>query len=105
MQGVCLNGTHPSLLTRLEPFSIFHVKLAVGIVCGQWTESTSVSVLFPEGQNAQISRCCESPAFFLEAHFHFASWPKLFPLCADSANIHAQVTRQSNLSGATQQWH
>ena len=59
MQGVCLNGTHPSLLTRLEPFSIFHVKLAVGIVCGQWTESTSAPALSREGRSAEISRLCE----------------------------------------------
>jgi len=40
LQAVCLNGTHPYLLAAFEPFQIVLVKLAVGIVYGQWIEST-----------------------------------------------------------------
>jgi hypothetical protein len=58
-QGVCLNGTHPSLLTNLEFLLIFHVKLAVRIVCGQCYESTSVPALSEKGPSAKISRSCE----------------------------------------------
>lgn len=93
LQVVCLNGTHPSLLTHLEPLLIFHVKLAVRIVCGQWTQSTSVFGLFPEGIESQIARLCASIGELSEALFYFACRPKLFPPWADSANIHAQVTR------------
>ena len=38
---MCLNGTHPYLLAEIKPFQIVQVKLAVGNVYGQWTESTT----------------------------------------------------------------
>jgi len=56
---VCLNGTHPSLLTNLEPFLNFDVKLAVRIVCGQCYQSTIAPELSREGRSAEISRLCE----------------------------------------------
>ena len=53
-QGVCPNGTHPSLLAVFEPFQIVLVKLAVRIVCGQRYEGTNISVLFQGALRAEI---------------------------------------------------
>ena len=41
-RGVCLNGTHPSLLAVASAFRIVDVSVASGIEWGQWTESTIV---------------------------------------------------------------
>jgi hypothetical protein len=53
-RGVCLNSTHPHLLAVFKPFQIVLVKLAFRIVCGQWSESTSVSALFLGALCAEI---------------------------------------------------
>jgi hypothetical protein len=53
-QGVCLNGTHPYLLAGFRPFLTFPVKLAVRIVYGQWTESTTPRVLSRGELQAEI---------------------------------------------------
>jgi hypothetical protein len=55
-EGVCLNGTHPCLLTVFKPFLIVNVKLAVWIVYGQWTQSTKPPELSVDSNSAEIGR-------------------------------------------------
>jgi hypothetical protein len=93
-------------LAGFEPFLIVSVKLAVPIASGQCYESTNPAGLFLEGVSAEFSASRKAAGLVLDLDPVVVHRPKLFPLWADSANIHAQVNRQPILMcGATQQWH
>ena len=66
LQAVCLNGTHPYLLAAFEPFQIVLVKLAVGIVYGQWIESTKPRELSAQENIAESRRFCRPAGLVLQ---------------------------------------